>query len=74
MERPAIDCSAQFGGDDAASALIPHFRAFKMAFADSGAALPCGIDRAAFVLRGGGSVRDFPFEGCENVDLNRKKK
>lgn len=74
MQLPAIGCSADFGGDDAASALLPHFRAFKVAFADSGEALPSGIERAAFILRVGGSVRDFPFEGCENVDLNRKKK
>ncbi len=74
MQKHAFGCSAQMGGMDADAALLAHFRAFKAAFADSGA-LPCDqLELIAFVLRVGGSVRDFPFEGCEKIDLNRKKK
>lgn len=73
--RPAIDCSAQFGGDDCANALLPHFRAFKRSFLESDNVLPCrSIERVAFVFRVSGSVRDFAFEGCENIDFNSRKK
>jgi hypothetical protein len=75
MQRPAIDCSAQMGGKDVDAVLQPHFHAFKMAFAYGGAVLPCiQIERLAFVVRADGAVQKFNFEGCENVDLNRKKK
>lgn len=75
MNRPVIDCSAQMGGEDVDSVLFPHFREFKRAFSVTAGELPCKmIERLAYVWRADGAIQQFNFEGCERIDLNRRKK
>ena len=63
------------GGPDADAALLPHFKSLKQAFVSGDGSLPCvGTDLIAFILRVDGKVHSFNFEGCERVDLNRRKK
>lgn len=68
-----IDFSAQFGGGDAAKAVLPHFRALKTAAAE--VEIP-GFPRPqlAFILRVDGQVRSFGFVGLDNVDFDSKGK
>ncbi len=71
----AFSISAQFGGGAGSSVLKPHFFELKKALRLAGAAIPCDLlQQMAFILRVDGDIVQFNFEGCENVDLNRKKK
>ncbi|MCI2394348.1 hypothetical protein [Aliiroseovarius sediminis] len=63
-----IDFSAQFGGRDAAKAVLPHFRALKAACRD--------IDtprfpapKLTFILRVDGSINTYGFSGPNHLDI-----
>ena len=71
----AFSVSAQFGGGAGSTVIKPHFFALKKALRPAGNAIPCDLlQQIAFILRVDGDIVQFNFEGCENVDLNRKKK
>jgi hypothetical protein len=65
-----IDVSAQFGGRDAAQAVLPHFRALKKAA--KGVAIPDFPSRKlAFILRVDGEVRQYGDSGPCNIDVDK---
>ena len=67
----SIEVSAQFGGGDAADALMPHFDALKMAAQDiTFEGLP--FSRLAFVLRVDGQVRAFGQCGAGRIDVDQE--
>lgn len=75
MEGRAIDFAAQMGDKESDAALLPHFQAFKRAFMECGSKLPCKqVEGMDYLLRVSGSIVKFEFEGCERIDLNRRKK
>lgn len=62
-----IDFSAQFGGQDAARAVLPHFRALKMAARGVGlSGFP--FPKLAFILRVDGEVTVYGVRGAEHID------
>ena len=71
MIATSIGFSAQFGGRDAADAVLPHFHALKAA------ACSIQIDsfpfpKLAFILRVDGSVQRYGRSGVEHVKVDRK--
>ena len=65
-----IDFSAQFGGQDAADAVLPHFKALKAAAKGiefSGFPYP----EPAYILRVDGQVSQFGFSGTGEPDVDR---
>ncbi|PCI09200.1 hypothetical protein COB72_07015 [bacterium] len=65
-----IDFSAQFGGHDAADAVLPHFRALKAAAKNiefSGFPYP----KLAFILRVDGEISQYGFSGTGEPDIDR---
>lgn len=65
-----IGFSAQFGGQDAADAVLPHFWALKAAAKDikfSGFPFP----KLAFILRVDGQISQFGFSGAGEPDVDR---
>ncbi len=75
MEGRAIDFAAQMGDKESDAALLPHLKALKRAFLECGSALPCKqVEGMDYLLRVSGSIVKFEFEGCERIDLNRRKK
>jgi hypothetical protein len=71
MTTATIEISAQFGGRDAAAAVLPHFRALKAA-AQSIVLDPFPFAKLAFILRVDGEVNAYGLAGAGNVDLDRK--
>ena len=66
--------SAQYGDVESASVIRPHFQALKAALKAELDAIQCEqLRQFAYVLRVGGAITQFNFEGCERIDLNRKK-
>ena len=66
----AIDFSAQFGGRDAAAAVLPHFRLLKsIARKCPLAKFPFG--KMAFILRVDGEVSAYGETGPSNLDIYR---
>lgn len=64
-----IDFSAQFGGRDAADAVLPHFRALKAAAREKSLeSLP--FEKLAFILRIDGEITEFGQSGVGNLDLD----
>ena len=66
-----FDVSAQFGGPDAAQAVLPHFRALKSALkgkAFGGFPFP----RLAFILRVDGKVSAYGQSGAGNIEFDKK--
>ena len=66
----AIVFSAQFGGQDAAEAILPHFKALKSVSRD------LSIDNfpfesLAFVLRVDGKVNSYNLSGLGNIDFDQ---
>src|SRR6267154_2045174 len=66
----SIDFSAQFGGRDAAAAVLPHFKALKAA------ARGLRFDgfpfaELAFILRVDGDVHQFGFSGANNLEIGK---
>ena len=65
-----IDVSAQFGGRDAAQAVLPHFKALKKATRN--AAIPdFGARTLAFILRVNGEVNTYGDSGPCNIDVDK---
>ena len=65
-----IDVSAQFGGRDAAQAVLPHFKALKEAA--KGAAIPDFVARSlTFILRVDGEVSTYGESGPCNIDVDK---
>jgi hypothetical protein len=65
-----IDVSAQFGGRDAAQAVLPHFKALKKAA--KGAAIPGFLARAlTFILRVDGEVNTYGESGPCNINVDK---
>lgn len=68
--KTTIDFSAQFGGQDAADAVLPHFKALKAASKGiefSGFPYP----ELAYVLRVDGNVSQYGFSGTGEPDVDR---
>jgi hypothetical protein len=70
MPLSRIDFSAEFGGRDAAAALMPHFKALKAAA--RGLSLP-GFPVAvlAFILRVDGEVHRYGLSGLGNSEIDK---
>lgn len=68
--KAIIDFSAQFGGREAATALLPHFKALKAVASD------LAIDnfpfkKMAFILRVDGEVNSYNLSGPGNLDFDQ---
>lgn len=64
-----IDFSAQFGGREAATALLPHFKALKAVAKDlSIEEFP--FKKMAFILRVDGEVNSYNLSGPGNLDFD----
>ena len=69
MRLSVIDFSAQFGGRDAAGAVLPHFKSLKAAargLALEGFPFP----KLAYILRVDGEIRRFGFSGANNLEID----
>ncbi len=67
--RAVLDVSAQFGGRDAAQAVLPHFKALRAASGGGGIrAFP--VRKLAFVLRVDGDISKYGLSGAGNVDVD----
>lgn len=71
MPPSTIDFSAEFGGRDAADAVLPHFKALKAA--------ACGIElegfgfpKLSFILRVDGEVNQYGPSGPGHVEVDRE--
>lgn len=71
MTRPSeIDFSAEFGGRDAAAAVLQHFRLLKNAASETRlVAFP--FQKLAFILRVDGEVATFGVRGASNIDIDK---
>ena len=70
ISTATIDFSAEFGGRDAADAVLRHFKALKAASKGitlSGFPYP----KLAFILRVDGSVNRYGFSGVGNPDIDK---
>lgn len=66
-----FDVSAQFGGRDAAQALLPHFQALKSALkGKSFGGFP--FPKLAFILRVDGEVNAYDQSGPGNIQFDKK--
>ncbi len=64
-----LDFSAQFGSQDAADSILPHFRALKSAA--KGVELEgTPFQQVAFILRVDGEHQQFGFAGADHVDID----
>jgi hypothetical protein len=70
MSTSRIDFSAEFGGRDAATTVLPHFRALKAA--SKGICIE-GFPFAllAFILRVDGEVSRYQFSGAGNLEIDK---
>ncbi|MDQ8152991.1 MAG: hypothetical protein P2975_08110 [Gemmatimonadota bacterium] len=69
MTSSLIDFSAQFGGRDAATAVLPHFRALKAASREmrlEGFPFP----KLAYILRVDGEVNQYKLSGAGNLEID----
>jgi hypothetical protein len=66
-----IDVAAQFGGRDAAQAVLPHFWALKAALKGT-TVVGCPFWQLTFILRVDGEVSRFGQSGAGNVQVTRK--
>jgi hypothetical protein len=65
-----IDFSAEFGGRDAASAVLPHFHTLKAA-AKGIAVTHFPYPELAFILRVDGEISQYGFSGTGEPDVDR---
>ncbi|MBZ0154545.1 MAG: hypothetical protein K8J09_23700 [Planctomycetes bacterium] len=66
----AIDVAAEFGGRDAAQAVLPHFRALKSALKGRAfGGFP--FAKFGFILRVDGEVRSYGKSGVGNIEVNK---
>lgn len=68
-----VDFSAQFGGRDAAAAVLPHFKILKSA-AKGVSLSEFPFPKLAFILRVDGDVNQYGESGIGNMDIDSKKK
>ncbi|MBA4032482.1 MAG: hypothetical protein C0478_16550 [Planctomyces sp.] len=69
MKSSKVDFSAQFGGQDAADVVLPHFKALKIACRDSFfESFP--YRKMAYILRVDGEVTEFQLSGAGNIDID----
>lgn len=66
--KTTIDFSAQFGGRDAADALLPHFKALKQS--SKGVLCSSPFRVISFILRVDGVVNRYGLLGAGNIDVN----
>lgn len=71
MTHTTIEVSAQFGGRDAAAAVLPHFRALKSA-AQGMVLDEFPFKKLGFILRVDGNVTSYGLAGAENVDVDER--
>ncbi len=70
MSLSVVDFSAQFGGEDAAAAVLPHFKALKAAARELRfEGFP--FAELAFILRVDGEVHCFGFSGVDNLEVDK---
>ena len=67
----SIDFSAQFGGRDAAAAVLPHFKLLKKA-AHETSLTDFPFPKLAFILRVDGEINTYGFRGAANIDIDKK--
>jgi hypothetical protein len=67
----SIDFSADFGGRDAAAAVLPHFKSLKKA-AREATLVDFPFPKLAFILRVDGEVNRYGFRGAANIDIDKK--
>jgi hypothetical protein len=72
MSKAQIDFSAQFGGRDAAAAVLPHFKALKSA-ARGVELKDFAFLKLAFILRVDGEVNQYGLSGVGGIEINRKE-
>ncbi len=71
MSSSIIDFSAQFGGRDAAAAVLPHFNALKTAsHGIQLAGFP--FPKLAYILRVDGEINQYGLSGAGNLELDSK--
>ncbi len=69
MTTSVIDFSAQFGGRDAAAAVLPHFKALKIASSELRlAGFP--FAKLAYILRVDGEVNEYGISGAGNIEFD----
>lgn len=69
MPTSLIDFSAQFGGRDAATVVLPHFKALKAASRE----LPLEgfpFPKLAYILRVDGEVNQYGLSGAGNLEID----
>lgn len=67
-----IDFSAEFGGRDAAAAVLPHFKALKAACRELHIeAFP--FPKLAYILRVDGEISQYHFSGASNIEIDSDK-
>jgi len=69
LHSSRIEFSAQFGGRDAATAVLPYFKALKAASRNlclRGFPFP----KLAYILRVDGEVTQFQFSGARNLEID----
>lgn len=67
--KATIDVSAQFGGRDAAAAVLPHFKAPKAAVRGGGVR-DFPVRKLAFILRVDGEISQCGLSGPGNPDMD----
>jgi hypothetical protein len=70
MGSSRVDFSAQFGGQDAATSVLPHFKALKAASRElhlEGFPFPT----LAFILRVDGEVHRYQLSGAGNLEIDK---
>lgn len=69
MPSSVIDFSAQYGGRDAAAAVMPHFKALKAA--SRGLCLDgFSFPELSYILRVDGMVRQYELSGAGNLEID----
>jgi hypothetical protein len=71
MNGSTIDFSAQFGGTDAASFVLPHFKALKAA-AQGISVTNFPLPELAFILRVDGEVNQYGLSGLGDPEIDKK--
>lgn len=68
--KATVDFSAQFGGKEAATALLPHFKALKAVAGDL-AIENFPFRKMAFILRVDGEINSYKLSGPGNLDIDK---
>jgi hypothetical protein len=71
IRTTTIDVAAQFGGHDAAEAVLPHFWALKAALKRT-TLVGCPFRQLTFILRVDGEVNSYGQSGAGNIKFAKK--